>query len=791
MKINYFPSEVPGPEAVNIVEIKHSLFAENKAHTVASATSLGGGIAFLGTTNPNTCHMLQIQIDSSIFIDNQAADGGGALFMSDSCLKTIISNCTFQITDQMSDSPKGVFVWSLSEISINASVFFRSIKQLSPTLLELDMLSESAVIMQLNMTVKCHKWSELTLESTLTENDAKEMTFRCSFCQPSFYIPSNGEFHMSFLPNETQVLVHGTVHNSAVLKCIPCPPGADCPGNDITAKPNFWGSNTDHVISMHLCPADYCCTENCTGYDQCSGHRTGVLCGSCEEDYSLSMLSSRCIEDAMCNDYWLWPMVTCAVVMYLAWYTFKNDVFGIPTLIARKLCRRSPTESENDDVNYIDKGYFGIVTYFIQVKEVIEISVSFDSERKINTFFNQIQLYIELGLNFELSFFSNDTCTLKGMTATNKMIFRLLFLFGMFLSWNFFFLCLSVIKQFVVQRAVQNLEKLRIKLICGLVEIIKYTYLGFTSIVFQSLTCTSVASNFVWFYDGSVACYSTWQIAMITFCVLNILPYPLFVYFGMKLIYQKRISQRSFFFATYLPLPVVIYWLLFCKQKKDKSPVTSHGQVHIEEVDVEKVIYDGFTGGFRESKHDTLYWEAVLMWRRLLISATILIPNNMIQLCVCLALCLVFQIHHLERKPFSHTVSNKAETFSLSLLCGVAAINLFKAAEINPEGIQVKIVNYLELMEGMFVVLLIMFIFFCEAAFTIAKRRKKAVSKDVKHQPFGQNDKAAEQRQRPAEAGSSASHTEERVELEAVVPDNRVRVEQEAEKERRGEGGQN
>ncbi len=168
------------------------------------------------------------------------------------------------------------------------------------------------------------------------------------------------------------------------------------------------------------------------------------------------------------------------------------------------------------------------------------------------------------------------------------------------------------------------------------------------------------------------------------------------------------------------------------------------------------------------------------MSRRLLISATILIPDSVIQLSVCLALCLVFLNHHLNRTPFSHDVSNKAEAFSLTLLCGVAAINLLKDLELNPESHRAVILSYLDLMEGIFVVLLIIFIIFFEAAFTIALRtRNKAANKiwEIKlpcwakyHTPPRQNH---------AEAGPSTSHTEEELELEGVVHDNPVFVGQE------------
>ncbi len=256
------------------------------------------------------------------------------------------------VTDQSYDSPKGVFVWSLSEISVDNTVFTRKLQESSPTLLELEMSSSQARIQQLNLSVHCHLWFNLTTNTKLIGKQVKEATIHCTSCPASFYILSDGHFSVSYEPL-TGVSVHGAQIDAKDLECTPCPPGANCPGNDLTAKPNFWGSNTGNLMTMYQCPADYCCTTNCTSYNQCSGHRTGVLCGSCEENYSLSMLSSECINVESCDSHWLWPLVVLAATLYMGWYTFKNDVFAFPAFIARKLCKRFSKASDESDVYYI------------------------------------------------------------------------------------------------------------------------------------------------------------------------------------------------------------------------------------------------------------------------------------------------------------------------------------------------------------------------------------------------------------------------------------------------------
>lgn len=726
LEIFYFPRDVMTSEAHNMITITNSRFVENVGDRVGSVVSFGGAVIIHGPNYASMCNKMFVNIENSTFLNNKAMDGSGAIFLLESCLVTTISNCTFGNTNQRFVAPKGVFLLSHSEVSIDSSTFTTTLKQNSPSLIELNMLSAQAQVKQLTFTLQCLEWYKLSWESKFILGEAKEVKMYCTSCPSAFYVLSDGQFLVSKLTNQSDISVQEKQSKSTDLSCIPCPAGADCPGNDITANPNFWGFKTDLGITMYQCPIDNCCSGNCSAYHECAEHRTGVLCGGCEENYSLSLLSANCVESASCNNPWMWPVVVMALVLYVVWYTFKNDIFDIPVRIA-KICE---TRGQTESVNNMDKGYFGIVTYFVQIKAVMTISNSGESTTSIKHIFDQIDSYIQLGLNFELAHVTSDLCVIPGLTTTQKTIFKLIFLVGLFVFWNILFVSLSLLKHAFVGTNVGKkwVKNVKIKLVCALVEIVKYTYVGFTSLMFYSLVCTSVAGNQIWFYDGSVLCYTEWQFAMIVFGLTFVIPYPLLVYFGMKLLNNKKISNPSFFLASCFPLPVVLYWLtLSHMSSKMKNQQSKQGP--IQEAESENTLYDAFKGGFRESEEGTQYWESVQMMRRLLISATILIPDSKIQLCVCFVLCIVFLVHHLCRNPFVHHVSNKSETFSLSLLCGVAAINLLKASylygEKDTQGTQVQMLRDLELIEKMLVVWLIAFIILLESVFALFKRRGK------------------------------------------------------------------
>ncbi len=141
LDIQFFAPEI-GWYSHNNVEIKDTIFVRNKVVRKGSTHSVGGAVS-VQTHFPldeARCHKVFFSIEDSSFIDNQAEDGGGALFMSDKCVDTAASNCTFEITDQSFDSPRGVFVLSESDISVEQSTMERLVKYTSPSLVELQML---------------------------------------------------------------------------------------------------------------------------------------------------------------------------------------------------------------------------------------------------------------------------------------------------------------------------------------------------------------------------------------------------------------------------------------------------------------------------------------------------------------------------------------------------------------------------------------------------------------------------------------------------------------------------
>ena len=77
------------------------------------------------------------------------------------------------------------------------------------------------------------------------------------------------------------------------------------------------------------CPFGYCLPHNVsitssTGDDQCEPHRTGLLCGKCQEGYSLTLGSDKC---AKCSNVFLLLIIPIAVSgLYLVGVLFALNL---------------------------------------------------------------------------------------------------------------------------------------------------------------------------------------------------------------------------------------------------------------------------------------------------------------------------------------------------------------------------------------------------------------------------------------------------------------------------------
>ena len=734
---------------VSFITVLNSNFIKNKVCHV-DRSSYGGAISIRTMQNIKS-HGLQEKIEQCNFINNKAKDGGGALYVT-RFNAIILLNCTFLLNDLEYISAQSVFIKSSSNISIILCTFSYKLAK-SISLLNIDLRTDppsANKIESLSIDILCLPWYKV-FTSTHFQPSLKpavrilqKYESDCRPCESSYDIPRGNIYAVVYTGNTTEVKTLDKNTGSADLKCLECPYGGECTGYEVKTKPNYWGYKYNGQITFQQCPLGYCCTGSnnnpCTTYNTCLGKRNGTLCGTCEQGYSISAMSNQCLPNTECNASWLWPVGVIAAMGYMLWYTFKDDILNFPTKLVVRISKmkRSNIQSQSEE---IDKGYFGILTYFIQAALMMRLSIELDTIGSLSGTMQNIEKYIGLALSIEISYVSQNWCPFVGMTTFVKLSFKLIFLLAIYISWLVLFSILSIsLISKMCKSGIVNVMKL--KFIKGIVEIIKYTYGGFTGIIFICLTCVTIADDLVWKYDGTVYCWSQWQQWMILICSMYVIPFPLMLILGLKLLQQRRITSTNFLFGCILPLPFLIIWILKLYSLplfKTKSvsivkvkPFPNSEQQDITSLSSTSEILKSFQGTYRVTQNGTQYWESVMILRRLLLGATSLLQNSVVQIVTCSFLCMIFLLHHIMWQPFLNDKANLVESISLFLLCIVSSINLLKSFYIQmgiiPQGSDVNLFYFLRCFENAMILLLIMFIIILEIRAKFRKTEKSVKS---------------------------------------------------------------
>ncbi len=686
---------------------------------------------------------LQLFLVECRFVDNFAQGGGGAVSVTGSQIRVKISQCYFGLDNAEFVSPVAIFLLVSSEISIERSIFAFKLQTVK-VLLRLRMASSKEQISHLNFTQECAPWFLLSAETEFKQRHRdglmvlQKYISQCKPCLPSFYYQTNGVFEVMYHSNMTEIVTHHQ-NMANVATCTECPYGGDCTGIGLKSKPNFWGFIQSGKITFLQCPLSYCCggsrVSPCFNYNSCSGNRYDILCGRCLPGHSLSMLSENCMLNSKCSFPAFWFLCCVAVSAYMLWYTFKDHILSSLLKFWQKFSHSNNVLKMNDarsDLESEDKGYFGIVTYFVQTMAIMRLNITVDTVLSGTKELKLVESYVGILLNFELSYFSKDLCPFEGLDTTMKVVFKFSFLTGIFVSWLALFCPVFVFQNWyqVKNSWKTSLNTLELRAVKGLLEIVKYTFAGYAGVIFMSLSCVTVGKKTVWWYDGTISCFSNWNILMAVLCVTHVFPFPALFHLGMQELGSKRISNSHFLCSFFCPLVFVTVWSIqgcfgSCVKRvhvsENQRTLLDRNTVNRPRVtgEIVKALQGPYTTRCQS-------WESVLITRRLLVGITILTPNTVIQLGMSSALCTMFLMHHVYKQPFVHPISNRVESLSLTMLCVVASMNLFKAFFIDtgsvPKGLNGSIVASVQLIESLCLLFQLLFVLVSEVGGRYRKR---------------------------------------------------------------------
>ena len=520
-------------------------------------------------------------------------------------------------------------------------------------------------------------------------------------------------FSCLMCPSKMYSLQSGFSRGLSVRKgfsCLECPFGARCEGpNNIVAKQDFWGykiTNSSNFSSLTFvpCPDKYCRSKSHyhQDFNRCYGYRQGVLCGRCAPGFTESLFSTKCrkADECRCNfQLWLFMAIyTIVLTFYLLKKPplvrfLKDQIFWFKRdRHQQNLQRDSVLEKEESE-----NGYIRITFYFYQVFDLL-------STTSVETMMEKVPYISTMvaAFNFEVHILDKKIgCPFAGLTAVTKEMFLSALVF-VAIGHVFMIYCLNL----VVYRILKKHKPLFVHYVAVAMEILLLGYERLAETSLKLMHCVPIGSELRLYYDGNVVCWQWWQHCLLAFNVIFVVPFVGVLYLGSGKLYNKTISWKQFIGACIVPLPFLVYWLAKRSYTKQRGNPASHNRYSrlssliddgnashdIEECTNE--ISNILLGPFRPTTaHDqgTLYWESVLIGRRLvLLIFRAFIPNFMVcSLCMSVA-CILMAVHHSIKKPFRDRTADRMETFSLITLSCIATINVTTAtlasSAVRPEG---------------------------------------------------------------------------------------------------------
>lgn len=504
----------------------------------------------------------------------------------------------------------------------------------------------------------------------------KVYSIYCERCPVGFYSLQRGQ------ANGTQV--------KEGFKCLPCPFGGNCSEN-IVNRDHFWGSvvrKNPPTLQFFDCPLDYCQTPEdsvSSIYDGCHGHRSGVLCGACAEGYSETLFSTSCRRNEDCNDVWLWPAIIIYSLGVAIFFVTKPPI--VPFLAEHIFWFRKSTSEENksnekssdkmqkDNSNSTPchSGYLDIIFYFYQV---VGLLVTSTTGQTIEAHFFVPFLTGIFNFRFHSSS-SGLGCPFPGITVATKELFATCEVFSV------------VFCVFLIYGARQVWAKVRnshhpslAPHLSAATEVVLLGYASLATSAFKLLTLKRIrpGEEFHLFFDGNIVFVTWWQYILLGCVIIYVIPFVGLLYWGASWLNEKRITAREFLIACAVPLPFLLYWAL--RRNKRTCLYRERLQQNEERVAVMQVLYGPFRSPDEEQK-GTLYWESVLIGRRLiLIILFAFITMASLRLLLSTVVCFLIAVHHILWNPYKNNTVNRLETVSLVIIVIFGLFNAVHATFI-------------------------------------------------------------------------------------------------------------
>ena len=431
-------------------------------------------------------------------------------------------------------------------------------------------------------------------------------------------------------------------------------------------------------------------------------------------------------------------------------YSLNDDIIAANT----SQSQGSNEQGVNPDCGDADTGYLGILLYFFQTVFALNITVIFTNKYQEERLSVTIQDGLEKVFNFRITELAVGVC-IPGLNEATKLLFipcYVVLLYTILLVMLGLHKIGSASSKIKAGRACcmrctnEGEWSFKTRLTYGMTELLIYTYGLLAETTFTYLTCVNMAGQHVWQSDGSHVCLQPWQWAVVAYAIVYTVPFCMGLWIGTKFLASGRIGAPQFIAACFFPLPMLLYWGVKSviqssmagnnaaprdftptpSTSQQPSPTTTQPRHTKTGLDILQTLQ----GPYRDDEDQvTIYWGAVVEFRRLIISALILIPSDVIRLLLATVACNAFLIHHNMIQPFQRVQSNIVETISLLGLCIVSITGLLQAMftelEAIPRGIHADILNAMQWVSSVMGFIVILSIFMVEVIFCMRYRIRK------------------------------------------------------------------
>lgn len=619
------------------------------------------------------------------FKDNRVEGRGGDISIGNSNMVSLRSS-RFTRAHVHCDSPSA-FVYSDHESYSSLSIHDSSLepncsKSESTRIFDLRSGIKISTDDTINITCLFNRVLQSTMNLTTAAANFTKDNYKasCTRCQVGFY-----SLKRLFFITDAAVNTDG---------CLPCPYGGNC-SHGIVARPNFWGYRVPTrplTVVFNICPLEYCgpkiASEVMSSYNTCCGYRSGILCGRCREGYTEAMFSTECRERDTCSDYLFW-IFSVAYVVCLSFlllkrpplfeFLWRNIVWfrRRDSSAFTRYTTLSDLHSGNGKAHF-DHAVVKTIFYFYQIVELLLITTS--SEDLMNRV-KFIRPLVSV-FNFKIQSWNDKLgCPFPGLTAVTKQLFTSLKVFATITCISITYLIHKALSCFGYIRR----PRLTLYLAAG-VETLLLGYERLTEVSLSLLKCVPVHSESRLFLDGNIHCWQWWQYVLISYIVVFVVPFIFVLYWGSRKLSQQSISTKELALACIVPLPLLCYWAIRYYFKKTQL-TPARWQDNNE--DIKMVLQAPFRQPV-ENDEGTLYWESVLIGRRLvLLVLHSFIADPMLRLLCLDFACMAIFVHHLCKKPYRDTIANACESISLVALIIIATFSLAEASLVS-EGIEVS-----------------------------------------------------------------------------------------------------